>query len=292
MSEHRPTSSLHALSEDLATIVERAAPSVVRVDDQTRLTASGIVWDDEGLVIATSHGVEVDEGITIVPGDGTRYEAALLGRDLDRDVAVLRAEGLSAKPLPRTTRALRVGEILVGVARPGDWGLHASLGMVAAGCSLLLPIDISMAPGSSGGAVLDSRGELIGMANLGNWRGAALAVTAIDDSLDAILANGRVPRGYLGVRTQPASLSPAAQQQLGLEQPGALLIVHIESGSPAEAAGLLLGDLLLELEDTLLEDPRTMRSLLRSRKPGESVRLKLLRGGEALHLAVELGPQP
>src|SRR5438094_6352568 len=114
---------LVSLSSELANVVERVAPSVVRVDDGSRLTATGIIWSADGVILTTSHGVERDENVTIELSDGTRLPAALVGRDPDTDVAVLRVQ---ASGLPAVERAdaaeVKVGHLVTPIGRPGTWG--------------------------------------------------------------------------------------------------------------------------------------------------------------------------
>lgn len=121
---------LGAFSKELADTVDTVSASVVRVDDGSHLTASGTVWTEEGVVVTTSHGVERDEEIAVILADGTRHAAALIGRDSDTDIAVLRVEG--AAELTAIARAenadVRVGQIALAVGRPGDLGLLATIG--------------------------------------------------------------------------------------------------------------------------------------------------------------------
>src|SRR5437899_329649 len=120
--------TLQSLSSELAGVVERAAPSVVRVDDGSRMTASGLIWSADGVILTTSHGVERDENLAIELGDGTRHAATLVGRDPDTDIAVLR---VAATGLPAVERAdaaeVKVGHWVLALARPGTWGLHATI---------------------------------------------------------------------------------------------------------------------------------------------------------------------
>lgn len=269
-------------SAALADAVERAGRSVVRVDDGTRLTASGVAWAED-LVVATSHGVEIDEGLAVLVADGQRLEATLIGRDHDADLAVLRVEGNLE---PFTPAEARVGALALAVGRPGDRGLAATLGLVGSrreiGAGAVLHTDATLYPGFSGGALVDVAGGLLGVLNLG-WgrgRGVALDVALVRESVEAILNGGSVRRGYLGVRTQPA------------EFPGGgvgLLVAHVEEGSAAQAAGLGLGDVILRMNGRATDDPRALRRLLRGFRAGQKVAVDILRGGAARTIEVTLG---
>ena len=272
------------LSAALADAVERAGRSVVRVDDGTRLTASGVAWVDN-LVVATSHGVEADEGLAVLTGQDVRLEATLIGRDHDADLAVLRVEGGLE---PFAPAEARVGALALAVGRPGDRGLAATLGVVGsrreANVGAILHTDATLYPGFSGGALVDAAGGLLGVLNLG-WgrgRGVALDVALVRESVEAILNGGAVQRGYLGVRTQPAEL------------PGGgvgLLVAHVEEGSAAQAAGVVLRDVILRMDGRATDDPRALRRLLRGFRAGQTVAVEVLRGGTAHTIDVILGAQ-
>ena len=274
---------LTRFSASLADVVERTGRSVVRVDDGTRLTASGVAWADD-LVVATAHGVEADENLLVEEYDGKRLVATLVGRDEGADLAVLRIEGGGLTPFVRAEA--RIGALALAVARPADRGLQATLGLVSGagefGPGMVLSTDATMYPGFSGGALIDAAGGLLGVLTLG-WgrgRGVALATGLVAETVDAILGGGSVRRGYLGVRTQPAELPGGG---LGL------LVAHVEEGGPAQAAGLALGDVILRLDGRTTDDPRRLRRSLRGLREGQDVAVDVLRGGAPQTLRVTLG---
>ena len=279
--------ALENLSNELADAVERAGRSVVRVEDGTRLTASGVAWTEE-IVVATSHGVEREEDLTVETGDGRRLAATLVGRDHDADLAVLRVEG---GPTPFATASARLGALALAVGRPGERGLKASLGVVSgmreAGPGTVLSTDATLYPGFSGGALVDASGALLGVLNLGWGRGRSIALDAdlVGETVDAILGGGTVRRGYLGVRTQPAELPTSAGQTTGL------LVAHVEADSPARAAGIAVGDVILRVEGRTTDDARGLRRALRGSREGQVVRLDVLRGGATHSLEATLGGQ-
>lgn len=279
------------LSNALADATEKAARSVVRVDDGTRFTASGVVWADD-LVVATSHGVERDDDLAVETGDGQRVAATLVGRDTGTDIAVLRL----ATPLaPFAPAEARLGALALAVGRPGERGLKVSLGIVSGrregSSGAILKTDATLFPGFSGGALVDAAGDLLGVVNLGWGRGRSVAmdVALVRESVEAILNGGALRRGYLGVRTQPAELSPSLHEVAG--QAGGLFIAHLEEGSPAQAAGLSLGDVILRIEGRRTDDPRHLWRILRGLREGQTAKVEFLRGGEARSLDVTLGGQ-
>src|SRR3954451_21531499 len=133
MAQKASTGLLASLSSELAGVVERVGPSVVRVEDGSRLTATGLIWSSDGVIVTTSHGVERDEGLAIETGDGQRHAATLVGRDPDTDLAVLR---VSATGLPAVEGApideVQVGHLVLALGRPGSSGLQATVGIISA----------------------------------------------------------------------------------------------------------------------------------------------------------------
>lgn len=292
---------LAGLSHEIAGAVERAAPSVVRVDDGSRLTATGVIWQADGVILTTSHGVERDEELAVELSDSTtRLPATVAGRDPDTDVAVLRVQ---ASGLPAIERAglddARVGHLALALGRPGTAGLQATIGIVSsrqdsqtAGTpEYILSTDAVLYPGFSGGPLIDVGGRMIGLLNRAFGRGAAVALgTPLAARVaDALLTQGKVSRGYLGVRTQLVALPVPLRQALNLGQERGLLVVGVEPNSPAEQSGLTLGDLLLSVNGQNVDDVDELRSHLRARRAGESVTLGVARAGSRHDLSVTLG---
>lgn len=300
MSDAASTGALFALSSELASVVERAGPSVVRVDDGTRLTASGVIWAADGLVLTTSHGVERDEKVAVELGSGTRLDAAVVGRDPDTDLALLRVAASGLPVLAAAGEAeVKVGHLALALARPGEAGLHATLGIVSARFDTerngrpgyILHTDAVLYPGFSGGALVDVQGRAVGITNLmfGRGKGVAVGMPVAAMVAESLLAHGKVQRGFLGVTTQPVAIPPALAEKLATRQDRAVLVVQVEPGSPAEAGGVMLGDVLLRVGEGAVQDPEELRRELRSRAAGVTVQLTVLRGGEQRELVVTLG---
>jgi S1-C subfamily serine protease len=294
------TISLAAFSGEIEAIVTQASESVVRVEDGSRLTATGVIWSADGIVVTTSHGVERDEDLAIELADGTLLPAALVGRDPDTDIAVLRAQHPGLTPIGRlASDTARIGTLVLALARPGRSGLQASLGIVSARTETqssgrdeyLLHTDADMYPGFSGGPLVDMKGNILGMTNLmfGRGRGIALGTPILTHVTQALLANGRVQRGYLGVRTQQVTLPEGVRDRLPWPLDRGLLIAQVEPGSPADSAGLLLGDTLLRLAETPIRDVEALRGQLRANPPGSEVVVDYLRGGDVGQVMVTLG---
>lgn len=292
---------LTRFSRELAEVTKRTGESVVSVDDGARLTASGVVWSADGVIVATSHGVERDEELFVVTGDGTRYPATLVGRDDGTDIAVLKIE---ANDLPAITAATDpdaglVGTLALAVARPGGTHLTVTLGVVGGrhetetdgAPEYILYTDATLYPGASGGALIDAgTGEFLGLLDrlYGRGAGVALGAPLVARVVSALLAHGRVPRGYLGVRTQVVPIPTSLRNGLNIGQEYGLLVAGVAGGSPAETGGVLLGDTLIALNGESVQDIDDLRRFL---KAGQEINLQIVRGGALTEITVTVGAE-
>ena len=288
------------LSNDLAATVTVVSPGVVRVEARCRLPASGIVWSPDGVIVTAHHVVEQDDNIRIGLADGEAVPATLVGRDPTTDLAVLRvqASGLTP-PVWAEPDGLRVGHLVLAVGRPGRTVL-ATLGIASAlGQSWRTPAggrvdhylqpDVAMYPGFSGGPLADAEGHVIGLNTtaLLRWIPLTIPVPTMRSVVDTLLVHGRIQRGYLGVGVQPARLPASLTGQLGQET--GLLVISVEPGSPAEQAGLLLGDTIVALDGRPLRYPDDLLPLLSGDRIGAEVPVRFVRGGQLLELKVTVG---
>lgn len=298
--ENKSIPGLAGFSSELASIVERASVSVVRVEDGSRLTATGVVWSEDGVIVTTSHGVERDEELSIQLADGTFLPVTLVGRDPDTDLAVLKAQSTGLTAIAAADESdVRVGSLVLALARPGRAGLHATLGIISSKTETqnggreeyILHTDADLYPGFSGGPLVNMQGQLVGLTNLmfGRGKGIALGAPILSHITEALLATGRVQRGYLGIRTQQVTLPDGLRQSHNIEQSRALLIAQVEPASPAAEAGLMLGDTLLAVQDAAITDVDALRRQLRLNRPGTEVKLRVLRGGQPEEIVVTLG---
>ncbi|MGH2365782.1 MAG: S1C family serine protease [Chloroflexota bacterium] len=288
--------ALSAFSGELADAVQRAAASLVTVYGRQRQPATGVAYAAD-VVLTADHVLERDEDLGIEAPDGRRIEARLAGRDPASDLAVLRVSGLN---LPAATPAAvepRVGQLALAVGRPSSRGHMASLGVVSAvggplrtGRGLTLDqyirTDAVPYPGFSGGALVDVSGSVLGIVSTGLAGAAALAVpAAIAWRVAQMLASqGRIRRGYIGVSSQPVRLStPRGTQETGL------LIVQIHADSPALRAGLLVGDIIVGVEDHVVADTDDLMRVLTGDRVGQGVGFQIVRGGVEQRLEVTVG---
>jgi serine protease Do len=274
---------LPALGGGAAAIAERLKDSLVAVRSRAG-GGSGTIWSRDGLIVTNSHVVP-GEKAEVLTRDDRRFEAALVARDELRDLAALRidAPGLDAVEVGDST-ALRVGEIVLAVGNP--WGRR---GVVSAGIVMSIgeateenrvPLyeairaDVQLAPGSSGGPLADARGRVIG---INTMIAGGMAVAVPSNVVARFVAAGGSLRGFLGIAGRAVPLPPVVAASAAVPDGSGLLVTEVVPGSPAEAAGLLQGDIVVGLDG-----PRGLASVahrLRGIEAGERVRVAMLRGG-------------
>jgi S1-C subfamily serine protease len=282
---------LQSLSNDLAAAVERAGRAVFAVNGRARLGSTGVHWRP-GLVVTADHTVHVDEEVAITGPDGRALTARVAGRDPTIDVAVLKvdAPGVAVAEVADSD-AVRVGHIVLalGAGPRASWGVVSSVGDAR-----MLHLDLTLYPGFSGGPLVDAQGRVVGINTSGAARHWQLAIpaAAVNRVVDELQRRGRIPRAYLGVSTQAVRLPEPVRQRLNLDQQTAVIVVDVQPGSPAAAAGLTIGDVIVSLGATRIADPTDLKSALRPDRVGESVTASVLRGGEPKDLPVTVGERP
>jgi len=298
-------SSLVSFSNELAKLVEEFQPYVVAVHARGHYPSSGVHWRP-GIIVTADHTIRREEDIQVTLPDGKRADAVLAGRDPGTDLAALRVEGLgSSFAHTDGSDPVKAGELALVLGRSPDSGPNASLGVVSAisgpwrtwrGGRLdnYIRLDATMFPNSSGGAVLDVRGRLLGMATsaLSRIAGLAIPASSVNRVLDVLLAKGHVPRGYLGIGAQPVGIPDALRASLSLQSKSGIMVVKVEAGGPAEKAGMLLGDILVSLGDTRLEDFEDVQSISDSGIIGKQVKTRVIRAGSIQELTITVGERP
>jgi S1-C subfamily serine protease len=292
------SSTLAELSSQLAVAVETAGNSVVAIHARRRIPSSGIVWR-EGIIVSASHTVRRDDEIQVTLPSGDSTVATVAGRDPATDLIALRVDGAKSHVAPRgDSSSLRVGSLVLAVGRPGR-NVSASFGIISAigegwrswqGARIdrVLRLDLSVYDGFSGGPLVDASGAVLGLNNSALSRGMpmALPAKAVDRVLDELLERGHVRRPFIGVAVQPVALSASLVKQHQLGHDAGLLIVSIADSSPADRAGIFLGDVLLEANGQTLGRPDDLLDALSGVSNDRAVTLKLLRGGTIKTISV------
>ena len=276
-----------AVDAALAGAVTAAGPSVVYVS-RGRRGGTGIAWSDELVITASFHTPDRTR-VGVGRPDGTLDErdADVIGRDPGTDVALLRVAGGGLQPaVLRELDGLAVGNLALALARPGR-SVRASLRAIGVlGPEVRTPwggrleryveTDRQLPRGFAGGPLVDGDGKVIGMNTRTLVRGADLAIPVVTlrRIVDELVQHGGVRRGYLGVGAYPAR--------------GGALVASIEDGAPAATAGVLVGDLIVELDGVAIDGPDGLRTVLGDR-PGKAVKLVLTRAGQRVELDVTIG---
>ena len=290
-------------SEDLAPAAEKAGASVVTVRARHRIPSSGIYWR-EGVIVTAEHAVRRDEEISILVSDQKRLSAKLAGRDPGTDIAILKIEGNAGLKAPQFAdpSSLKLAHPVLALGRTRAGNLAASAGIIGAlgpahrtwrggQVDRSIRLSLELYPGFSGGPLLNTAGEVIGMNTaIGHGRPVTIPVSTVDRVADELLAKGYIARPYLGIAMQPVSLPESQREKL--KAAVGLMVVHVESAGPADKAGIVLGDVIVELQGKPASEARSLMDLVASSKVGDSVNLKIVRAGERKELTLTLGERP
>jgi S1-C subfamily serine protease len=292
------TQSLITVSNQLADVVEAVAPSVVQVQGRRR-PASGLVYSD-GVVLTTVRVLGREDGLHVRRHDGRSLDAELAGWDPTTNLAVLRVAGLETAPVSPASSAARVGQLAVAIARSWSNAVTASAGIVSViggplptgrrrAIDQVIRTTAPMHDGFSGGAFIDPSGGLLGVATAAAIRGLGVVIPASIawKTAATVLEHGRLKRGYLGIAGQPVTIPEGQRSDEGRDQ--ALLVVGITKGGPAANGGLLVGDLVLDLDGHAVSSPEDLLDLLLGDRVGRPATLKVLRGGTVTSLTVTIG---
>ena len=286
------------LSKSIAETVEAIQDSIVTVHGGGRSTSSGVVWRP-GVVVTVRHGLRRSDTISIAQ-HGEPIPATLAGSDAGTDLAVLRADTASGKPVDTIGgQPSHVGEVVLAIGRSALGDISASAGIIARlGSSWrtwrggqidkLIRPDLQLYVGQSGSALVNESRRVLGINSGALARNAVITVPAatIDRVVDAILERGHVPRPFLGAAMQAVPVPEALRPHLGEGE--ALLVLHVEAHAPAAAAGILVGDLLQSFDGRPVHNVHDVQSRLSSLNVGETVPVTVVRGGVKMDLKVVL----
>ena len=295
-----PNDLLTSFSNACADAVAAAAPSVVQVQGGRR-PASGLVYADE-VVLTMVRTLGREDGLHVRTDGGETLEAELAGWDPTTSLAVLRVPGLKGKPIALANAGPRVGHFVLAVGRSWSNAVSASSGIVAViggplrtgrrrAIDQVIRTTAPMHGGFSGGALLDTAGGLLGISTSTAIRGTTVVIPAgiAWNTAATVLEHGRLKRGYLGIAGQPVQLPEGQRFE---DRQSALLVVSVTAGSPAATAGILVGDLILDLDGEAMESPEDLLDRLLGDRVGRQVAIRVLRGGKATEFPVTIGERP
>ena len=295
------TELLDAYSHAVTSAVDIVAPAVVRIESG-RGGGSGFVFAPDGLIITNAHVVEGGERPVVALPDGRSCTASLIGSDPDTDLAVLKISAPDLQVIAiGDSRRLRVGQIVIAVGNPFGFQHTVTAGVVSAtGRSLrsrtgrlmsgLVQTDAALNPGNSGGPLVDTRGEVIGIntAVIVPAQGISFAVSAETARLvvPQLLREGRVRRSYLGIAAQDVPLPRRLVRHHRLAADAGILVTEVVAGGPAARAGVRDGDLLVSFDGDTVERTDDLHRLLTGDQVDRSVPLQLLRGTDLVTLSI------
>jgi S1-C subfamily serine protease len=304
--------ALDAYSRTVAGVAERISPSVanLRITRMTRRgrvpagAGSGVVLTPDGFLLTSAHVVagRGRQGRAAFV-DGREFAFAIVGSDPLSDLAVLRtdARDLKAATLGEAER-LRVGQLVVAIGNPHGFAGSVTAGVVSAlGRSLparagrdmriidnVIQTDAALNPGNSGGALVNGRGEVVGVntAVAGVGLGLAVPINAATRKIIAtLMTEGRVRRAYIGIAGGPRPLPPRARKELGVE--AGVEVIEVVPESPADRAGIRAEDLIVELDGVQIDDVNTLQRLMAADLIGKDVPVSVVRGSRVVELELK-----
>lgn len=268
---------------------------------------SGVIVDDRGYVLTSYHVIRDADEILVSLRDGRDAPARVVGTDPETDLALL---DLALEDLPEVelngNGPVQVGDVVLAIGNPLGVGQTVSMGIVSAtGRSHLgiatfenfIQTDAAINRGNSGGALINTRGHLIGINTAilsadGNWQGIGFATPAsiAREVMDDLIEHGRVIRGYLGVTVQ--DMTPSLAQTFGMEQVRGGVVTEVVADSPAHRSGLQPGDVLVGIDGEVMADGYEAMNRIAGMKPADNVTLNVIRNRKSRDITVEIGTRP
>ncbi len=268
-----------------------------------RSLGSGVIISKDGYIVTNNHVIENSDEITItIANNPKEYNARVIGKDSDSDLAVIKIDGNDFNAITfGYSEQLKVGDLIFAIGNPFGIGSTVTQGIISAlnkddvGINRyenFIQTDASINPGNSGGALVDSRGVLIGINSAilsksggNNGIGFAIPVSMVRDVVQKLISDGKVTRGYLGVVVDDLK---ANIEKLYNHSRGAL-ILDVAKDTPAEKYGIKRGDLIYSINNKIIRDRKSLQNVIASFKPNETITIKLERDKKDLSLNITLG---
>lgn len=290
-------------------IVERVQPSVVTIFTKGGL-GSGVVYSKDGLILTNEHVVGDSTTVEVAFADGQRSTGQVLATDAVSDLALVRTERDGLPAVTFAPALPRIGELAVVIGSPLGFentatvgiisGLHRSIpGSSSSSLALvdLIQTDAAISPGNSGGAVVDARGQLVGISEAyippeagAVSLGFAIPSATAKEVAGELLKNGVAKHAFMGLA--PATITPEIAQQLGMPQAGGVVALNVTNGGPADKAGIQPGDVLVSVDGEDLETAEDLLAVLRKHDPGDVVTVEIRRGSDTSQVKVTLSDRP
>jgi len=298
------SSVLETLSNELSSAAESVGGSVVAIYGRRWMPSSGIQWR-KGVIVTAHHTIRREEDITVVVDEGKSLKATLAGRDPSTDLAILKLPEDATLPQPAFSDSpVKLGHFVLALGRSRSATLVASAGIVGGLSGEWQPrrggrvdqhirLALELYPGFSGGPLVNAQGKVVGINTRGLARGRGVTIpnATVNRVVDELLEKGHIARPYLGVAMQPVAIPEALRSKVK-DASAALLVVHVAKASPAEKAGILVGDIIAELHGQAAQDTGDILDLLASAKVGDTVKATVLRGGAPVVVSIRLEDRP
>jgi serine protease Do len=276
------------------------------MEQKQNALGSGVIVSKEGHILTNHHVIDRMDEVKVQLHDGRSYDARLIGSDPGTDVAVLKIDAPGLKPLPLgDSDGVRVGQAVLAVGNPFGLEETVTMGIISAkgrrsmadSANEYLQTDTAINPGNSGGPLINLRGEIIGINNhifsgSGGYQGIGFAIpsNAAGQVLKSLVQRGRVVRGYLGVSIQ--GVTPELAGKFGAQSAEGALVAGVSPGSPAEAAGLRAGDIIVSVNGRRLKDVLQLRNQITQIEVGEEAKLGVWREGKEIPVSAKVGEAP
>jgi len=269
---------------------------------------SGVIVSAQGYILTNNHVVEAADEIEVALADGRKALAKVVGSDPETDLAVVKIDldNLPAITLGRVEDA-RVGDVVLAIGNPFGVGQTVTMGIISAlgrnhlgildAFENFIQTDAAINPGNSGGALIDANGNLLGINTAIYSRsggslgiGFAIPVTTVKSVMDAIIKDGQVVRGYIGV--EPQDITPELAESFGLKKSNGAIIAGVLKGGPADKAGMQPGDILMSVNDKDVVDMSDMLNQIAQLSPGTKAKIVVLRRNQENTFNVTVGKRP
>jgi S1-C subfamily serine protease len=289
---------LQSFSDAVAQLAESVSPSVVNVSAGRR-GGTGTIWSSDGLIVTASHVIGDALTPRVILSDGREIEVKVVGRDRYADVALLKVEAEGLRPVQKgRAEDLKVGQFILAMANAYGRNAAVTSGIVTSHSRRMrgwwgviiedaVVSDAKLNPGYSGGPLIDASGKLLGM-NVAYFagRGIAVSVDSLKKAVETLSKDGRIKKGFLGVVVEPIELPEDLSSSSGIGQEEGLLVRSVEGRSPAKAAGVAIGDVILRLGEARATDEYELHKALSGDLVGKSVSLWVLRGEKLTELTI------
>ena len=305
MSKVASLQILQSLSDAMTELVEKVGSSVVRVRSR-RGFGSGVIWSQDGYVLTCSHVVGRAATVEVGFRGGLRLEARVIGHDPYSDMALLKVERTGLKPVEvGDSEAVEAGQLVFALANPFGGipsttsGIvttaKASLGWGPGSAEDVIVTDAPLNPGYSGGPLANASGKMIGLnVAYANSRGISIPINSIKGTITALINEGRIRIAHLGISVDVVSVPKRLADEANIDQDWGLMILEVETDSPAKKAGLVVGDILVTFAKSPITGHNDLYRQLTKDVIGRSTEMSIFRAEKLVKLAVtptEDGPQ-